>query len=190
MEAHAKLLLNLSSLIMFSVAEVSLLWPSGSSYLLFTSARSRDSPNLTWTEVWEQRFVFHPWPHPRYSKPFRMFKQCCVLLHAQHCIVRTLPTTNMSVLRGMLDYLIRKDFASLSKNGTPQRLLTVQVFSNKTSSLEDNICVIQSCMQKAYLQFAQEDWCCFMLVSSAAAAFIGYKYFFIHWPFSLHLCYA
>lgn len=184
MEAHAKLLLNSSSSTMFSVAEVSFLWPTGSSYLLFTSARSRDSLNLTELGYEKQRFLFHPWPHPRYSEPFTMFKQCCVLLHAiQHCIVRTLPTTNMSVLRG------RKDFASLSKNGTPQRFLTIQVF-NKTSSLEDNICVIQSCMQKAYLQFAQEAWCCLILVSFAATAFIGCNYFFIRWPFSLCLCYA
>lgn len=190
MEAHAKLLLDLSSLIMFSVAEVSFLWPSGSSYFLFASARFRESLNLTGLRYEKQRFVFHPWPHPRSSKPFKMFKQFCVLVHAWHCIVRTLPTTNMSVLRAMLDYLIRRDFASLSMNGTPQMFLTVQVSSNKISSLEDNICIIQSCMQTVYLQFAREGRWCPLLVSSAATAFIWYNYFSIHWPFSLLLCYA
>lgn len=86
----------------------------------------------------------------------------------------------------MSNYLIRKGFASLSKNGPPQRFLTIKVFSNK-ASLENNIWVTQSCMQKAYLQFAQEARCCLMLVSSAATAFIGCNHFFTHWPFSLHL---
>lgn len=102
------------------------------------------------------------------------------LLHARHCIGRTLPTATMGVLGGMSGYLIRKDFSSLSKNGTPQMFSTVQVFSNKTFSLEDSICAIESCMRKAYLQFAQEAWCCLMLVSSAATAFMGCSHFFIH----------
>lgn len=178
------MLLNLNSSIMFSVAEVSFLWPSESSYLMFTSARSRDSPNLTRLGYEKQRFVFHPWLHPRYSNPSQCWN-CCVFLHAQHCMVRTLPMPNMSVL-SHVKLPDKEGFASLSKNGPPQRFLTIKVFSNK-ASLENNIWVTQSCMQKAYLQFAQEARCCLMLVSSAATAFIGCNHFFTHWPFSLHL---
>lgn len=131
MEAHAKLLLNSSSSTMFSVAEVSFLWPTGSSYLLFTSARPRDSLNLTEPGYEKQRFLFHPWPHPRYSKPFTMFKQCCVLLHAiQHCIVGTLPTTNMSVLGGTVGLPDKEGFCIIIQ-GDPSKVF------NNTSLQQD-----------------------------------------------------
>lgn len=178
------MLLNLNSSIMFSVAEVSFLWPSESSYLMFTSARSRDSPNLTRLGYEKQRFVFHPWLHPRYSNPSQCWN-CCVFLHAQHCMVRTLPMPNMSVL-SHVKLPDKEGFCILIQEWTSSKVFNNKVFSNK-ASLENNIWVTQSCMQKAYLQFAQEARCCLMLVSSAATAFIGCNHFFTHWPSSLHL---
>lgn len=172
------MLLNLNSLIMFSVAEVSFQWPSESSYLLFMWARSRDSSNLTGLGYWKQRLVFHPWLHPRYSNPSQCWNSC-VFLHARHSIVRTLLMPNMSVLSHVESP--DKDFASLSKNGTFSKAFNGAVFSE--TSLENNIWVTQSCMLKAYLQFAQEAQCCLMLVSPAATAFVGTTIFSFTDPF-------
>lgn len=86
----------------------------------------------------------------------------------------------------MLNHPIRKDFASLSKNGTFSKAFNGKVFSNK-ASLGKNIWVTQSCMQKAYLQFAQDARCCLMLVSPAATAFVGTTIFSFTDPF-LYTC--